>query len=154
MPRITMATWQCISNCGACCNLQPEDRPELDQYLTPEQLQQYLSMVGEDGWCVNFEADSRRCKIYRDRPQFCRVQPDTFQAMYGIQADELNDFAIDCCHEQIESIYGEESDEMEQFGNAIGFEHGVEIMFELTDEMNPETESAKLKGDRSKDELG
>ncbi|NJN49534.1 MAG: YkgJ family cysteine cluster protein, partial [Alkalinema sp. RL_2_19] len=24
-----MATWQCVKNCGACCNLNPAERPEL-----------------------------------------------------------------------------------------------------------------------------
>ncbi|MDP5018463.1 MAG: YkgJ family cysteine cluster protein, partial [Dolichospermum sp.] len=48
-----MATWQCISQCGACCNLTPADRPDLEEYLTPPDLELYLSMVGEGGWCVN-----------------------------------------------------------------------------------------------------
>ncbi|MFO0175111.1 MAG: YkgJ family cysteine cluster protein, partial [Aphanizomenon sp.] len=25
-----MATWQCISQCGACCNLTPADRPDIE----------------------------------------------------------------------------------------------------------------------------
>jgi hypothetical protein len=35
-------------------------------------------------------------------------------------ASILNDFAIDCCHEQIDSIYGEDSPEMANFDRAIG----------------------------------
>ncbi len=112
-------TWKCISNCGACCYLQPDERPELEQYLTPAELTQYLSMVGEDGWCIHFNQTSRQCNIYRDRPRFCRVQPDTFQAMYGIAPDELDEFAIDCCHQQISSMYGSKSREMEAFNHAI-----------------------------------
>ena len=115
-----MATWQCVSNCGACCQLQPEERPDLESYLTPEELQTYLSMVGEDGWCIHFDAGSRRCTIYDRRPKFCRVQPDTFQRMFGIESEELNDFAIDCCHQQIGSIYGSRSPEMERFDQATG----------------------------------
>ncbi|MEO0521169.1 MAG: YkgJ family cysteine cluster protein, partial [Cyanobacteria bacterium P01_A01_bin.116] len=23
-----MATWQCVKNCGACCQLDPADRPD------------------------------------------------------------------------------------------------------------------------------
>ena len=46
---ILMATWRCIKQCGACCNLDPSDRPDLEEYLPPEQLAVYLSMVGLDG---------------------------------------------------------------------------------------------------------
>ena len=48
--------WCCVENCGACCNLEPSDRPYLDEYLNREQLQEYLSLVGKDGWCINFES--------------------------------------------------------------------------------------------------
>ena len=119
-----MATWKCVSNCGACCQLQPEDRPDLEEYLTPEELQTYLSMVGKDGWCIHFDHQTRRCAIYNQRPQFCRVQPDTFQRMFGIEPEALNEFAIDCCHQQISSIYGSSSPEMEQFDQATGFSAG------------------------------
>ncbi|HBK65262.1 MAG TPA: YkgJ family cysteine cluster protein, partial [Cyanobacteria bacterium UBA11166] len=45
-----MATWLCVKQCGACCHLDPAERPELADYLSPEDLQLYLSMVGEGGW--------------------------------------------------------------------------------------------------------
>jgi uncharacterized protein len=115
-----MATWQCIQNCGACCQLTPDDRPDLDQYLIPEQLEIYLGMVGEDGWCINFDQATRQCQIYEKRPSFCRVTSETFQAMFGIEPEELNDFAIDCCREQIEDIYGDRSLEMLKFDRAVG----------------------------------
>ena len=114
-----MASWKCVKNCGACCQLDPTDRPELEDYLTPAELEQYLSLVGEDGWCIHFDRTSRECQIYLDRPRFCRVTADTFQEMYGIAATELNDFAIDCCHQHIADIYGDESVEMQQFDQAI-----------------------------------
>jgi uncharacterized protein len=115
-----MATWQCVKQCGACCYLDPSERPDLEDYLTPEQLSIYLGMVGEDGWCINFDRDLRNCQIYDTRPEFCRVRVDTFTKMFGIEPEELNDFAIDCCHEQIDSIYGEDSPEMANFDRAIG----------------------------------
>ncbi|MFM2432878.1 MAG: hypothetical protein RLZZ511_4092 [Cyanobacteriota bacterium] len=115
-----MATWQCVKNCGACCNLTPDDRPELDQYLTPEQLIVYLSMVGEDGWCIHFDQESRECTVYEKRPSFCRVTPETFETMFGVAEADVNDFAIDCCREQIESIYGDRSLEMLKFDRAVG----------------------------------
>jgi uncharacterized protein len=115
-----MATWQCIQNCGACCQLDPADRPDLDTYLTPDQLAIYLGMVGEDGWCINFDQATRQCQIYEKRPGFCRVTAATFQAMFGIEPEALNDFAIDCCREQIEDIYGDRSLEMLKFDRAVG----------------------------------
>ncbi len=124
-----MITWQCVSQCGACCNLDPKDRPDLDQYLTPENLALYKTMVGEDGWCVNYNKEKRNCNIYDDRPSFCRVQADTFQAMFGIDPEELDEFAIDCCTQQIGGVYGDKSPEMERFDNAING-----ILIELTSE--------------------
>jgi len=106
--------------CGACCHLAPEERPGLEEYLSSSELTLYLSLVGEDGWCINFDQDSRECKIYAERPRFCRVQPDTFKDMYGVEADEFNDFAIDCCHEQIEGVYGEDTLEMRRYEEEVG----------------------------------
>jgi hypothetical protein len=110
-----MATWQCIQGCGACCHLDPGDRPDLDQYLTPAELEHYLSLVGEGGWCIHYDHDTRRCQIYETRPAFCRVQADTFGRMFGITPDELNDFAIACCEQQIAGVYGDPSAELTQF---------------------------------------
>ena len=115
-----MSQWQCIKMCGACCHLEPEERPGLEEYLTTQELDLYLSMVGEDGWCINFDQDSRECKIYADRPRFCRVQPDIFKDMYGVVLEDFNDFAIDCCHEQIDGVYGEDTLEMERYQQIVG----------------------------------
>ncbi|MBE9028423.1 YkgJ family cysteine cluster protein [filamentous cyanobacterium LEGE 11480] len=115
-----MATWQCVKNCGACCNLDPTARPELDEYLSPEQIDIYMSMVGEDGWCINLDRETRECTIYEKRPSFCRVTAETFHSMFGITAADLNDFAIDCCREQIEDVYGDRSLEMLKFDRAVG----------------------------------
>jgi Fe-S-cluster containining protein len=110
-----MAHWTCISGCGACCHLDPSDRPDLDQYLTPAELEHYLSLVGEHGWCIHYDAEHRRCQIYDTRPDFCRVQADTFGRMFGITPDELNEFAIECCQQQIEGVYGPQSEVLERF---------------------------------------
>jgi Fe-S-cluster containining protein len=104
-----MAAWRCIEQCGACCHLDPQDRPELASYLTSAQLQQYLAMVDSDGWCVHFEPLTRRCGIYEQRPDFCRVTAASFDRMFGIAPENLNDFAIDCCRAQIAAVYGEDS---------------------------------------------
>ena len=117
-----MATWRCVKQCGACCNLDPRDRPDLEDYLTPDQLTTYMNMVGPDGWCINFDPIERNCKIYDDRPSFCRVTPETFGPMYGIEPEEMNDFAIDCCRQQIEGVYGDRSLESVRFEQAIGLD--------------------------------
>lgn len=127
-----MATWQCVKNCGACCELSPADRPDLADYLSPSELSLYISMVGKDGWCIHYDKDQRLCTIYDERPSFCRVQTDTFARLYNIDPNELNDFAIECCEQQIEGIYGNMSPEMVRFYQAIGIdtqgvEQGVEI---------------------------
>ncbi|NEO97641.1 MAG: YkgJ family cysteine cluster protein [Symploca sp. SIO2E9] len=115
-----MATWLCVKQCGACCHLEPAERPELEQYLSPQELELYLSMVGEGGWCVNFDHATRQCRIYQDRPRFCRVAADVFGDMFGIEPTELNDFAIDCCREQISAVYGDRSLEMLRFNREVG----------------------------------
>ncbi|MHC5730722.1 MAG: YkgJ family cysteine cluster protein [Nostoc sp.] len=115
-----MSTWQCVKQCGACCNLDPADRPDLEEYLSPPELELYLSMVGEGGWCVNFDHTTRECRIYPNRPRFCRVESEVFQDMYGVEPEEVNDFAIDCCRQQIEGVYGDRSLEILRFDKAIG----------------------------------
>ena len=77
-------------------------------------------MVGDDGWCVNYDRVDRECRIYTNRPRFCRVEADVFQDLYGIEATEVNDFAIDCCRQQIEGVYGDRSLEMLRFDREIG----------------------------------
>lgn len=120
-----MATWQCVKQCGACCQLDPSDRPDLADYLSPENLLLYLSLVGEDGWCINFDALNRECRIYESRPSFCRVTAPTFEEMYGIAPADLNDFAIECCEQQIEGVYGDRSLELLKFQRAVGFSGGL-----------------------------
>ncbi|MUL37377.1 YkgJ family cysteine cluster protein [Gloeocapsopsis dulcis] len=113
-----MATWHCVKQCGACCNLDPADRPDIEDYLSPAELELYFSMVGENGWCINYDRVTRECRIYPDRPRFCRVEPAIFQEMYSIFPEELNDFAIECCQQQISGVYGDRSLEMLRFEQA------------------------------------
>jgi uncharacterized protein len=115
-----MATWQCVKQCGACCHLDPTERPDLDEYLSPEELALYLSLVGEGGWCIHFNQETRECQIYANRPRFCRVEASVFEDLYGVGSEDLNDFAIDCCREQIEGVYGDRSLEMLRFDRAVG----------------------------------
>jgi Fe-S-cluster containining protein len=115
-----MVAWQCLKNCGACCQLNPEERPDLEDYLTAAELEQYLSMVGKEGWCIHFDQQTRLCTIYEERPQFCRVKPDIFARMYQVEPEEFDEFAIDCCHQHIEDLYGEDSPEMRRYCQEVG----------------------------------
>ena len=94
--------WQCISGCGACCRLDPELRSEALAALSPEQQRTYLTMVGEDGWCIHFDTGGRRCRIYEDRPDFCRVA----NLLSLFNAEDADALAIRCCTEQIRSEWG------------------------------------------------
>lgn len=114
-----MSTWLCVKQCGACCNLDPSDRPGLETYLSSDELELYLSLVGEGGWCINFDQGTRECRIYPNRPRFCRVESAVFQDMFGIEAEQINDFAIDCCQQQIEGVYGDRSPEMVRFEQEV-----------------------------------
>ncbi len=120
-----MATWQCVKNCGACCELTPADRPDLSEYLTPDELATYMSLVGEDGWCINYDKIKRECTIYEERPNFCRVEANTFETLYHVDPKDLNEFAIECCEQQISGIYGNKSAEMDRFYDAIGLDNVV-----------------------------
>ena len=110
-------TWTCIHHCGACCRLAPEERQEALEALTDEQRETYLSMVGEDGWCVHYDSGGRQCRIYDARPDFCRVS--SLAALFDVPAEEADAFAIACCNQQIRSLYGGRSREMRRFTRAV-----------------------------------
>lgn len=118
-PTVDSLRWRCVNNCGACCHLDPKERPDLDKYLSPKELKLYLNMVGEGGWCIHFDRSSRKCRIYEERPRFCRVRPDIFKQMYGVNAEEFDAFAIDCCRQQIAGVYGNKSQEMQHYESVI-----------------------------------
>jgi len=112
--------WACVSGCGACCKLGPLDsRPQLGEYLTPEELTTYKSLIGPDDWCVNFDKDKRLCKIYDDRPAFCVVSPEKMKSMFEVEEEDINDFAAFCCREHIADNYGENSIELERFESVL-----------------------------------
>ncbi|HAN45095.1 MAG TPA: YkgJ family cysteine cluster protein [Cyanobacteria bacterium UBA8156] len=111
--------WQCMRGCGACCHLDPADRPDLADYLTPAELDTYLAMVGPDGWCRHYDRAERTCTIYGQRPRFCRVTPATFHDMFGVPPAEFEDFAIRCCLEQIAGVYGDRSLEDHRYRHTL-----------------------------------
>ena len=104
-------TWCCISGCGACCRLDPALRGEALDALSPDDRQRYLSMVGPDGWCIHFDTGGRRCRIYEQRPSFCRVE--NLDSLFS------GSTAISCCKQQIRGEYGGRGKVMKRFLRAI-----------------------------------
>ena len=114
---LSQPAWRCIQGCGACCRLDPTLRPEALDALNAEQRRQYLAMVGPDGWCIHFDTGGRRCRVYRDRPDFCRVE--NLMRLFGAEGGEADTLAIRCCTEQIRSEYGGRGRVMRRFLRAI-----------------------------------
>ncbi|XP_010543342.1 PREDICTED: uncharacterized protein LOC104816299 isoform X2 [Tarenaya hassleriana] len=117
----TEPTWKCVDGCGACCKLAKDfafATPE-EIFENPNDVELYRSMIGKDGWCIHYDKATRKCSIYRDRPYFCRVQPDVFQSLYGIEEKKFNKEACSCCVDTIKAIYGPDSIELDNFNRAI-----------------------------------
>jgi Fe-S-cluster containining protein len=112
-----MEHWQCISGCGACCRLDPAQRGEALEALSEEQRTLYLSMVGPDGWCVHFDTGGRRCRIYDQRPDFCRVE--NLMRLFGAEGEDADALAISCCTQQIRSEDGGRGRVMRRFRRAV-----------------------------------
>ncbi len=108
--------WSCIQGCGACCRLDPAERGEALKALSPPQRERYLAMVGPDGWCLHFDIGGRRCRIYDERPDFCRVS--ALAPLFGVPAEQAEAFAIACCRQQIRQEYGGRSGVLRRFERA------------------------------------
>ena len=109
--------WSCITHCGCCCRLDPALRPEALEALDPGQQATYLAMVGPDGWCLHFDTGSSQCRIYDERPAFCRVE--NLGVLFDVPEAERNDFAIACCRQQIRCEHGGRGMVMGRFEQAI-----------------------------------
>ena len=103
-----------MEGCGACCFLSDSHRG-IEDILNGDDVVEFLGMIGQDGWCVHFDRDERKCLVYERRQRLCRVEPKVFKELYGVQEDEMDDFAKDCCREHIDGTYGAESAEMSRF---------------------------------------
>ncbi|WOH00967.1 hypothetical protein DCAR_0520345 [Daucus carota subsp. sativus] len=113
--------WQCVKSCGACCKLDKGPSfPSPDEIFDdPSDLELFKSLIGPEGWCVHFETSTRTCSIYEDRPYFCRVEPDIFEQLYGIEKKKFNKEACSSCVDTIKAIYGSQSKELDNFNHAI-----------------------------------
>lgn len=114
-------TWACVSGCGACCKLAkgPSFAPPEDIFDDPDDIALYWSLIGSDGWCVNYDKVTRTCSIYHERPYFCRVKPDIFKKLYGIDENKFNKEACGSCRDTIKNVYGSKSPELEKFNKFI-----------------------------------
>eukprot|EP00913_Durusdinium_trenchii_P010635 g9979.t1 len=124
------AGWKCVSGCGACCMLGTEDGADTRKGWK------------EDGWCKHFDHESRTCKIYDDRPDFCRVK--TFlcaQApFFGVDSadeDALGGFCADSCRQNIGDVYGDDSEEMLKFDSEVSVFLDIENEDGEIPEMSP-----------------
>ncbi|XP_048423529.1 uncharacterized protein LOC103933843 isoform X4 [Pyrus x bretschneideri] len=100
--------WQCVEGCGACCKLDkgPSFATPEEIFTNPSDIELYRSMVGEDGWCVNFDKSTRKCSIY----------DEVFQSLYGFSEKKFNKEA---CRDTIKSVYGPHSKELVNFNSAV-----------------------------------
>jgi hypothetical protein len=114
---LSQPSWRCISGCGACCRLDPALRAEALEALDGEQRRRFLDLVGPDGWCRHFDTGGRRCRIYRDRPDFCRVE--NLMRLFGAAGEAADALAIRCCTQQIRSEWGGRGRVMRRFLRAV-----------------------------------
>ncbi|XP_048423528.1 uncharacterized protein LOC103933843 isoform X3 [Pyrus x bretschneideri] len=103
--------WQCVEGCGACCKLDkgPSFATPEEIFTNPSDIELYRSMVGEDGWCVNFDKSTRKCSIY----------DEVFQSLYGFSEKKFNKEACRSCRDTIKSVYGPHSKELVNFNSAV-----------------------------------
>ena len=114
--------WTCIENCGACCKLAPQERIEALSVLDLDQQKKYLELVLPDGWCKYFDKSNKKCKVYEARPNFCNVK--YLSKLFFINQQNIDEFAIKCCKQQIKHIYGTRSKTMKRFTRSIRSKKG------------------------------
>ncbi|KAJ0028884.1 hypothetical protein Pint_35519 [Pistacia integerrima] len=58
--------WRCVEGCGACCKLDkgPAFPTPEEIFDNPEDVKLYRSLIGSDGWCINYEKNTRKCSVY------------------------------------------------------------------------------------------
>jgi len=112
-----MKSWTCIEKCGACCHIDLKYRENLTKILSQEDIKLIKSMTKEDGWCKYLDKKNMKCKIYDNRPHFCKV--NIFSNNFKEYKKKGDKFLINCCKEHISSIYGNKSEEMKRFKKEI-----------------------------------
>lgn len=111
-------TYRCIDNCALCCLCQPELLPDeersfraspalveavTDQHISKEVRGAAIKLRGAHGAC--WFLNDRRCKIYADRPHFCRAFPVNVFVGWRIQLNaNLSCRGMDLPGESLEGI--------------------------------------------------
>ena len=112
-----MKSWSCIKNCGACCRFDLDDREDLSEALSSDDIALIKSMTSKDGWCKYLDKSNKNCIIYESRPHFCRV--NEFSKSFKGYLKNGDKFLIDCCTQHITSIYGRKSNQIKAFKTAV-----------------------------------
>ena len=112
-----MKSWTCIENCGACFKFNLNERHDLADKLSKDDIDLINLMTGQEGWCKNLDRKYKKCLIYESRPHFCRV--NEFSTRFKKYLKFGDKFLIDCCKQHISSNYGYQSKEMRIFKNAV-----------------------------------
>ena len=50
-----MKSWKCIENCGACCKFDLNNRSNLKEILSPEDIALIHAMTSEDGARISID---------------------------------------------------------------------------------------------------
>ena len=112
-----MKSWTCIENCGACCKFNLNERSDLTNKLSNEDIKLINSMTYKDGWCKNLDRKNKKCLIYESRTHFCRV--NEFSTTFKEYWKSGDKFLIDCYKQHISSNYGHRSKEMMSFKKSV-----------------------------------
>jgi len=90
------------SNCGVCCTetemlLSQKDIIRLEKkgfskkHFAKYNRQGYAQLKNREGYCVFYNAEKRKCRVYVDRPEGCRVYPVILDEEKGIVLDDICD---------------------------------------------------------------
>jgi len=88
------------SHCGICCTetemlLSKKDIKRLESIGYYKTLfakcdkQGYVQLKNRDGYCVFYDVQKKRCRVYADRPSGCRVYPVILDEEKGIIFDNI-----------------------------------------------------------------
>lgn len=62
----------------------------------------YAKLRNHRGYCIFYDTETKRCKVYRDRPAGCRLYPVIYYEGKGIDVDTLCSARSKWSREQIE----------------------------------------------------
>lgn len=73
--------WKICEGCAECCGIIPFEPKLFSKYvhiaarpfeIKPGKLTDMIYAITDDGWCV-FLDQNRRCRIYKNRPDICKL---------------------------------------------------------------------------------